>query len=103
MKTVLNSAEIDRLAFDPQVGDALERAAEGMSDNARDLAPGGAHSRAAREGIVTELELTPQGYESRCGHAADEYGFWLARLEFGTRYHRPQPHLRPASTMPVNI
>lgn len=92
----------EELARSEEMKALMTTAGEAMAENARRLAPGD-DARAKREGIVSVVELGPEGWEAHVGHVAGEYGFWFARNEFGTKYQRPRPHLRPASTMPVDL
>lgn len=103
MRHDLDSGGLDDLARSVQVRDVMRRAGEGVRDNAQDLAPGGSMRRSAREGIVSTEEMGPDGWEAHVGHVVGEYGFHLARVELGTRFSAPQPHLRPAATMPLDL
>lgn len=99
----MHPGAVRELARSREMGDLLNRAGEMVADNARDLAPGGPLNRASREGIAVVSVLTNESREAHIGHVARAYGFYLARLEFGTRYHSPRPHLRPAAGMPINL
>lgn len=103
MRHDLDGAQLRALGSSPEVREIMERAGELVADNARTLAPSGPTARSSREGVVTETVMGPEGWESHIGHVVGEYGFHLARVEFGTRYMRPQPHLRPAATQPIDL
>lgn len=103
MRYDLDGAALRALAAGDEVHDVMERAGELVADNARNVAPSGPGARSSREGIVTEMVMGPNGWESHVGHVVGIYGFHLARVELGTRFMRPQPHLRPAATQPIDL
>jgi HK97 gp10 family phage protein len=103
MRYDLNAAQLRALQTSPEVREIMERAGGMVADNARRLAPSGPGARSSREGIVTETVLGSEGWESHVGHVVGAYGFHLARVELGTRFMRPQPHLRPAATQPIDL
>lgn len=103
MRYDLDAHEIRELASSTEVRDIMERTSGLVADNARKLAPSGPGARSSREGIVTETVMGPDGWEGHVGHVVGEYGFHLARVELGTRFMRPQPHIRPAATQPIDL
>lgn len=102
MESRIDLGALEELARSAELHDVMDAAGQAVAQNARNLAPG-EDVRAKREGILAQTEMGPDGWESHVGHVVGSYGFWFARNEFGTRYQRPRPHLRPASKMRIRL